>query len=133
MYLITLLSFSVDFYCLNSTWGRYSVDIFQGVFRHPILFCSGLVREVQQNPGKICRYQFPLGVCMVPKSKVYKTAIQPVNMLLVSGFYKLLLIIGYSIVLGRFELGDEFLDVFGVNGNFVECRSDEDFIFDNKH
>ena len=55
------------------------------------------------------------------------------NIILIAISYHVILIILYSVFLGGFELGDEFLDVFGVNGNFVECRSDEDYIFNNKH
>ena len=36
-------------------------------------------------------------------------------------------------MLGGFKVGDEVLDVYGVNKMFVYCISDEDFMFYNRH
>ena len=44
-------------------------------------------------------------------------------------FYHIILIIGESVLFGGFKVGDEVRDVFGVDGKFVEFRSDEGFIF----
>ena len=49
--------------------------------------------------------------------------------LLYSVFYQLTLILGDYILLGRFKLGDEALDISGVYAKFSEFRSDGDFIF----
>ena len=37
-------------------------------------------------------------------------------------------ILGKYVLLGGFKLGDEVLDVYGVDEKFVECRYDEYFI-----
>ena len=42
-------------------------------------------------------------------------------------------IIGDSVFLGGFKIGDEILDVFGMDENFVECRSDKDFTLYERH
>ena len=49
-------------------------------------------------------------------------------MMLIEISYEIILIIGSSIFLGEFELGNGVLDVFGVNKCFVEFRYDEYFI-----
>ena len=36
-------------------------------------------------------------------------------------------------MLGGFELGDEVLDICGVEKTIVECRSDEDFMLYDRH
>ena len=38
--------------------------------------------------------------------------------------YRIILILGDSVLLGGFKLGDEVLIVYGVDTKFVECRSD---------
>ena len=35
--------------------------------------------------------------------------------------------------MGGFELGDEALDVYGVEKQYIECRSDEDFMLYDRH
>ena len=62
---------------------------------------------------------------MVLKTKEQKNTTRPGNLII--------LILGYSVFLGGFELEVEVLDVFGVNNKFVEWRSDEDFIFYDRH
>ena len=48
-------------------------------------------------------------------------------------FYQIVLILGESVLLGGFELGDEVLDVYGVDAKYLKFRSDEDFIFYGRH
>ena len=44
-------------------------------------------------------------------------------------FYEIILILGESVLFDEFKLGDEVLDVYGVDVKYLECRSDEDFVF----
>ena len=53
--------------------------------------------------------------------------------LLYAVFCQLILIIGDSLLLGVFELGDETLDVYCMDAKFSQCRSDGDFIFYDRH
>ena len=39
--------------------------------------------------------------------------------MLVGVSYQIILILGYSVLLGGFELGEEVRDFFGVDGNFI--------------
>ena len=48
-------------------------------------------------------------------------------------FYQIILILGESIFLCGFELGDEVLDIYGVDAKYTECRFDEDLIYYNRH
>ena len=45
--------------------------------------------------------------------------------MMIALFYKLLLILGNSILLGQFELGYEFLGISGVDAKFSGYQSDE--------
>ena len=49
--------------------------------------------------------------------------------LISSVFYQDILILGDSVLLGRFKLGDEDFDVYDSDAKFTEFRSDGDFIF----
>ena len=49
-------------------------------------------------------------------------------MMLVAVFYQLLLIIGYPILLGRFKLGNEVLDLSRLGAIFIGHGMDGDFI-----
>ena len=49
---------------------------------------------------------------------------------MVAVFYQLLLIIGDSVLLGRFKLGDEPLDISGVDAKISGYQYDEEFILD---
>ena len=49
--------------------------------------------------------------------------------LISSVFYKVIILLGDSVLLGRFKLGDETLDVSGVDSKFTEFRYDGDSIF----
>ena len=55
------------------------------------------------------------------------------NMILIGISNHIILILGDSILLGRFKLGDEVLDVYGVDEKIVECRYDECFILYERH
>ena len=48
-------------------------------------------------------------------------------------FYKIIPLLGDSVLSGRFELGDKSLDVSSVDTEFEEFRSDEDFILYDRH
>ena len=52
---------------------------------------------------------------MVSNTKADKSTTPPGNMMLVEIFNNIILIIGDYVLLGGFELGDEVLDVFGVD------------------
>ena len=54
-------------------------------------------------------------------------------MVLISIFYQFILILGESVLLSGFKLGDEVLDVYGVDSKYIEYRCDEDFIFYDIH
>ena len=53
--------------------------------------------------------------------------------MLISISYHIIMILGDSILLGVFELGDDVLDVYGVDEKFVELVYDEDFILIHRH
>ena len=53
--------------------------------------------------------------------------------MLIAIFYQIILILGYSVLLGGFRIGNEFLDVYGVDAKILECRSDEDLILYYRH
>ena len=48
-------------------------------------------------------------------------------------FYEIILLLGEYIWLYRFRLGDEILDVFGVDVEFSEFRSNVYLIFYDRH
>ena len=48
-------------------------------------------------------------------------------------FYHITLIIGDSVLLSGFGLGDYVLGVYGVDTKILECRYDEYFIFYVRH
>ena len=50
-------------------------------------------------------------MCLVTKSKSEKIASLPGYLMLIAVFYQLILLLGEYILLGKFELGDEVLDV----------------------
>ena len=57
----------------------------------------------------------------------------PRNIMLVSVFYQLLVVIVDPIFLGGFKMGDEFLDQSGLGAIFVGHGMDEDFILDESY
>ena len=54
-------------------------------------------------------------------------------MILISISYQIILVIGDSLFFGGFEIGEEVLVVYGEEAKFVECRSDDDFIWYARH
>ena len=48
-------------------------------------------------------------------------------------YHQIVLIIGDYILLGWFELGYEFLDIYGVDAKYVEYIYDEDFILYDRY
>ena len=70
---------------------------------------------------------------MVYKTKSEKITIPLGNMMLIAISYKIILIIGGSILLGVFRIGDEVIRDFGVYYKYVECRFDEDFMVYDRH
>ena len=51
----------------------------------------------------------------------------------ISIFYQRIIILVEPILLGGFKLKDYFLDVYSVDAKFEGCRSDRDFISDDRH
>ena len=77
--------------------------------RNSILFKDGLLGEVQQNPGKICIFHFPATVWLVSNTKSEKSTSLPENLMWVEIAYHIILMVGDSVLLGGFELGDKVL------------------------
>ena len=63
------------------------------------------------------------------KTKAEKSTSPPGNLMMIAVFYHIIMIIGEYFLLGGLKLRYEVLVVYGVNGIFLECRSDEDPIF----
>ena len=53
--------------------------------------------------------------------------------MLIETSYHIIMILGDSVLLGGFEIGDEVLDAYGVDTKFVEFRYDEELIFYDRH
>ena len=53
--------------------------------------------------------------------------------MLISILYQIILIIGEYILLGGLKLGDKGLDVYGVDAKYIECISDEESIYYDRH
>ena len=66
-------------------------------------------------------------------TKSYNSTCPWENLILIAIFYHIILVIGSYVLLGGFELGDEVLDVYGVDKQIVESRSDEDFMLYDRH
>ena len=58
---------------------------------------------------------------MVSNSKEENNASTPGNMMLISFLYQIILLIGESILLGGSKIGDEVLNVSGVDEKFSGC------------
>ena len=54
-------------------------------------------------------------------------------MILIYIFYKIIMILGESILLGASKLGDEVLGVYCVDTKNIECISDEEFMLYGRH
>ena len=94
----------------------------QDKLRKSILFEYGLVGEVQQNTGTAFIFHFPVSVCLVSMTKSEKSTIPTRKRILVVISYQIILILVESILLGGFELGEEFLDVFGKEENIFRMK-----------
>ena len=57
----------------------------------------------------------------------------PLNLILISVFYQLLLVIGDPILLGVLKMDDEVLDQSGLGAIFIGHGADGDFILDYSH
>ena len=49
-------------------------------------------------------------------------------MMLIDILYQLIQTLGYTILLGGYKLGDEVLDLSGVDTKYSGCRADAEFI-----
>ena len=67
------------------------------------------------------------------KFTVDNSTYPPLNMMLVSIFYQILMFIGYPILLGGFKLGDDTLALSGVGAKYFGRGEDADFILDDGH
>ena len=67
------------------------------------------------------------------KTKSDKITLPPKKQMIIAILYLIILIIRSYVLLGGFKLGDEVLDVYGVDKKILECRSDEDFMLYDKH
>ena len=56
---------------------------------------------------------------MVSKTKTEKITSPPVNMMLITIFYQIILNLEESILLSGLKLGDEALDVYNMDAKFV--------------
>ena len=70
---------------------------------------------------------------MFSKTKLEQIIIQPGNMIRKTVFYQILMILGDSVLLGGFKLGDEILYLLGLDTNFFRCISNGDLILDDGH
>ena len=67
------------------------------------------------------------------KFKADQIKISTVNIILISIFYQLILLLGYSILLDGFKIRDEVLDLSRVDAKISGCRLDGDFILYGDH
>ena len=67
------------------------------------------------------------------KNKSEMSPTPPLNLMLITISYHIIMIIGDSVLLGGFKPGDEVIDVFCVDKTIVECRCDEYFILYVRH
>ena len=65
--------------------------------------------------------------------KANRSTIPPGNLILISGFYHILLFLGDIIFGWRFKRLYEIPYLLGVDTNFYECRADGDFILDDSY
>ena len=54
-------------------------------------------------------------------------------MITIAIFFQIIMILGESVLLGVLNIGDKALDFYFADEIFLECRSDEDFIFYDRH
>ena len=53
--------------------------------------------------------------------------------MLIEIYYQIILVLCDYVLLSVFKHGDRVLDVFDMDENILECRSDEDFILYDRH
>ena len=87
----------------------------------------------QENPGYTYRLDFPLSVLLMSNLKADMSTCPPQNMMLISFFCQLLLVIRYHILLGGLKMGDEVLYQSGMGAIFFGYGEDGDFILDEIH
>ena len=109
------------------------MDFFQVKLSKSILSDNSLLGEVQHNPDTTWIFNLPASVWLVYRTKTEKINILPLNMMLIYIFYHIILILGDSVLLGGFKLGDKAPGVYGVDAKFIECISDDDFILYDRH
>ena len=78
-----------------------------------------------------CRFNFPVSVWLMSKFKSDQSTCPPGNMTMISVLYNILLIIGDPILLGRLKLGDDVLDLSGVDAKYSGFRVDGEFILNS--
>ena len=64
------------------------------------------------------------------KFKAKQITKPPGNMIMISVYYKIIIIILNPILLWRLKLGDEVLDLLGVDSKYSGCRVDAEFTLD---
>ena len=89
--------------------------------------------KFEHNTGTTRRIHFPLGVFLLPNYKSQNTTTPTVNIMLIYFFYQILLILGDSILLGGFELGDDLLDVSSAYTKNQGYISDGNLFLDHRH
>ena len=67
------------------------------------------------------------------KTKAYKSARPPENLILISVFYQLIMFLGEYVLLGGLDIRYEFLDVSGVGNKFEGLIYGGDFILYDRH
>ena len=70
---------------------------------------------------------------MLARSNEKNNARPPGHLMLIYVFYKLLLILGDYILLGRFKLRNEVLDDLGIYADFTGCIYDGELILYDTH
>ena len=73
------------------------------------------VGKVQHNPGTKCIFHFPVILLLVSKTKSEKITTPPRNTMLIEISNHIIMILRDSVLLGGLKLGEEVLDVYGVD------------------
>ena len=76
---------------------------------------------------------FPVSAWMLSKTKSEKSTRPLENLILITISYQIIIILGESVLLGGFELGNGDLGVFGVKEKFLGCRYDKELILYEIH
>ena len=106
------------------------------------IYCRALVKVDVGTPyllismyitGTTYRFLFSSSVILVSKFKLEQITIPLGNIILVSVFYQLLMVLGDSILLEGLKLGFEVLDILGLDAILSGCRADGDLVLDDYH